>query len=577
MLRSIMENMKQQLNSHGGLELLREEKIKNSSQNQPFGDIPKEMIISKTNNGILAGYAEELAETYAQKSDLMEKKSKGQFFTQREIGLFMVRMFNVNKLSFNVLDPGAGIGMLSAAFCERLLNSEKTYSVSLDAYETDAKLIPYLDKTLGKCRVVLEEKGHLFQYKIIEKDFILNNPNYLNKKTLFGTESQPIYYDYIISNPPYYKLNKNSPYTQIMSEFVSGQPNIYSFFMALSLEMLKDAGQMVFITPRSFCSGLYFKRFRKWLLEHGNINNIHVFESRKDVFTKEKVLQENVIMRLTPKKKGKEQKHTFITKSRNSLFHNINELKIDYDDIFHRRNGDVFIKVPSSKVDIKVQRIINSWKYTPRNLGLKVSTGPVVSFRATKFLSVEFKDNKSTVPLLWMHNLKEMDVVWPIHNLKKEPAIKADEESKVLLVPTNNYVLVKRFSSKEQRKRVHAGVLLKSKMKFERIGIENHLNYIYKYSGSLSVEEAYGIAGVLNTSIIDIFFRMLNGSTQVNAVDIENLPFPSLENIQSIGKTIIKAKPAVGQELDKLVIGILRIDPQILQDLKEAYNQNGKN
>jgi len=565
------------MNSQGSLGLLREEKIKLDSRNKSLGDTSKEMAISRANNGILTGYAEELVEAYTQRSDLNERKSRGQFFTQKEIGLFMAGMFDINKTSFNVLDPGAGIGMLSAAFCERLLNSQKIHNISLDAYETDTKLIPYLEKTLRKCKATLEERGHVFKYKIIEKDFILNNPNYLNKKTLFGTASQPIYYDYIISNPPYYKLNKNSPYTQIMSEFVSGQPNIYSFFMALSLEMLKDDGQMVFITPRSFFSGLYFKRFRKWLLDHGNINNIHVFESRKEVFRKEKVLQENVIIGLTPKKKGKEQEHVLITKSRNSLFHDINELTIDYEDIFHRKNGDVFIKVPSSKVDIKVQRIINSWKYTLKDLYLKVSTGPVVSFRATKFLSAEFKDNTSMVPLLWMHNLKEMDAVWPIHNFKKEPAIKANEESKVLLVPTNNYVLVKRFSSKEQKKRVHAGVLLKSKMKFERIGIENHLNYIYKYSGSLSVEEAYGVAGVLNTSIIDIFFRMLNGSTQVNAVDIENLPFPSLENIQLIGKAIIKAKPAIGQELDKLVIGILRIDPHILQDLKEAYNQNGKN
>jgi adenine-specific DNA-methyltransferase len=560
------------MNSQGSLELLREEKIKINSRKQPLGDMLKEMIMSKASNGVLTNYAEELAEVYTHKSDLSERKSKGQFFTQKEIGLFMTGMFDINKSSFNVLDPGAGIGMLSAAFCERLLNSQKNYSISLDAYETDTKLIPYLEKTLKKCKATLEEKGHVFKYKIIEKDFILNNPNYLNTKTLFGAESRPIYYDYVISNPPYYKLNKNSSQTQIMSELVSGQPNIYSFFMALSLEMLKDDGQMVFITPRSFCSGLYFKRFRKWLVDHGNINNIHVFESRKDVFRKENVLQENIIIRLTPKKKGKEQKHSLITKSRDSFFHDINELKIDYEDVLHRKNGDILIKVPSSRVDIKVQRIINSWKYTLKNLGLKVSTGPVVSFRATEFLSSEFKDNKSMAPLLWMHNIRGMDVIWPIDNPKKESAIIVNEGSKILLVPTSNYVLVKRFSSKEQKKRVHAGVLLKSKMKFERIGIENHLNYIYRRGGLLSVEEAYGVSGVLNSSVIDIFFRMLNGSTQVNAVDIENLPFPSLENIQLIGKAIIKSKPEIGQELDKIVFDILKMDLHILQDLKEANN-----
>jgi len=196
------------MNSQGSLELLREEKIKIRSQNQPLGDVSKKMIISKGNNGILTDYAEELAEAYTQNGDLKERKSRGQFFTQKEIGLFMAGMFDINKSSFNVLDPGAGIGILSAAFCERLFNLEETHSISIDAYETDAKLLPYLDKTLRKCKIVLEERGHVLKYKIIEKDFILNNPNYLNKKTLFGTASQPIYYDYIISNPPYYKLIK---------------------------------------------------------------------------------------------------------------------------------------------------------------------------------------------------------------------------------------------------------------------------------------------------------------------------------------------------------------------------------
>jgi adenine-specific DNA-methyltransferase len=565
------------MNSHSSLELLKEEKIKDDARNQSLGDISRRMTISKINNNILTGYAEEIAEAFTQKSNLDERKSRGQFFTQKEIGLFMAGMFDINKSSFSILDPGAGIGMLSAAFCERLLNSSKTYNISLDTYENDTKLIAHLDKTLRKCKTVLEDRGHIFKYKIIKEDFILNNPNYLNKETLFGTSSQPIYYDYIVSNPPYYKLNKNSPQAQIMNEFVSGQPNIYSFFMALSLEMLKNDGQMVFITPRSFCSGLYFRRFRKWLIEHGNINNIHVFESRKDVFTKEKVLQENVIMRLSPKNEAKELRRTVITKSSNSQFYDLHKLEIDYEDIFHRKNGDVFIKVPSSKLDIKIQRIINSWRYTLNKHGFKISTGPIVSFRAIKFLLPEFKDNKSMVPLLWMHNIKGMDTIWPIHNLKKEQAVKISEQSKVLLLPTNNYVLVKRFSSKEQKKRVHAGVLLKSKMKFDQIGIENHLNYIYRYNGLLSVEEVYGVAGILNTSIMDIFFRMLNGSTQVNAVDIENLPFPSLGEIQLIGKAILKSKPDIGEELDKLIVSILKIDSQILQDLKEVYRQNGKN
>lgn len=524
----------------------------------------------------LTDYAELLAGEAIQKSDLEERKHRGQFFTSKQISIFMAGMFDIKKTSFNILDPGAGIGILSAAFCERILSLEKSCTVSLDVYETDIKLIPYLNKLLQKCKLILAGYGHTLTYNVINKDFILENPNYLNKKTLFGMADQPVYYDYVISNPPYYKLNKNSPQSRIMNDLVSGQPNIYSFFMTLSLEMLKEDGQMVFITPRSFCSGLYFKRFRKWLIEHSNINNMHIFESRSDVFKKEDVLQENIIIRLTPKKEN--QKHTLavITKSKDSSFCDLTELKIDYEDIFHRENGDIFIKVPSSEVDINIQHVVNSWKNTLKSFGLKVSTGPVVSFRATKYLLAELKDDNAATPLLWMHNIQGMDVDWPVYKNKKEQAIVANNGSQTLLLPTRNYVLVKRFSSKEQKKRMHAGVLLKSKFKFERVGIENHLNYIYKFKGSLSVEEVYGIAGLLNTSIVDIFFRMLNGSTQVNAVDIENLPLPSFEKIQEIGKAILDSKPLIGLALDALVVKILKIDSKILNDLRERYGEDEK-
>ena len=44
--------------------------------------------------------------------------------------------------------------------------------------------------------------------------------------------------------------------------------NIYTLFMAMSCHLLKKEGQFVFVTPRSWTSGLYFKRFRKYLLDN---------------------------------------------------------------------------------------------------------------------------------------------------------------------------------------------------------------------------------------------------------------------------------------------------------------------
>lgn len=557
-------------------ELVQAERNRISSRSISLDVISKELRTLERSKHSLIDYAEQLAEEYICNSNSNYRKTKGQFFTPNGVSLFMADMFDINKTSFNILDPGAGIGMLSAAFCERILNSTKKISLSIDTYENDSELTPYLRKMLEKSKSVLEEKGHIVTYKIIEKDFILDNPNYLNKNTLFETKDSMVFYDYIISNPPYYKLNKKSVQSKIMKEFVSGQPNIYAFFMALSLEMLKPHGQMVFITPRSFCSGLYFKRFRKWFLQHCEVNNIHMFESRSDVFNKNEVLQENIIIKVMPKCDTGVKGQIAITTSKDRLFSDLQKMNIDYQDIIHQKNGDVFIKIPTTKTDIKVQHIINSWKYTLKDFGIKVSTGPVVSFRAKKFLSPEFKDRKTTAPLLWMHNIKSMDVVWPLQKNKKETSIRIEEKTKPLLVPVRNYVLVKRFSSKEQKRRLYAGVLLELGFNFDKVGIENHLNYIYRLRDTFSNDEAYGITGILNTSIMDIFFRMVNGNTQVNAVDIRNLPFPSLENIVEIGKLIRKIKPSIGLELDRLIIDVLGISHSIIEHLKGGYNNNGQ-
>lgn len=79
-------------------------------------------------------------------------------------------------------------------------------------------------------------------------------------------------YDVIISNPPYKKIAKAEPESVVMDSVVHGQPNIYFLFMAMSVKLLKPNGEMIFITPRSFTSGLYFRKFREYFFKYGPIN-----------------------------------------------------------------------------------------------------------------------------------------------------------------------------------------------------------------------------------------------------------------------------------------------------------------
>ncbi|MFM6278637.1 MAG: Eco57I restriction-modification methylase domain-containing protein, partial [Dolichospermum sp.] len=96
-------------------------------------------------------------------------------------------------------------------------------------------------------------------------------------------------------NPPYKKINNQSIEKKILSKLGIETANLYSAFVWLSMLQLAENGEIVAITPRSFCNGSYFRHFRKAFLEKMAFQNIHIFESRSLAFAEDNVLQENII------------------------------------------------------------------------------------------------------------------------------------------------------------------------------------------------------------------------------------------------------------------------------------------
>lgn len=516
----------------------------------------------------LLEYAERLSELYSRTYDATIRKLKGQFFTPKQVSVFMASLFKIRYGTIRLLDPGAGTGILTAAFCERLLNNNRIVNLTVDAYENDPNLLPLLKMVLEACKRELEGMGHKLEYNIYEQDFILHNVGYLGESDLLWPKEKNILYDYVISNPPYYKLNKDSPQSTVMMELISGQPNIYALFMALSTSMAKPEGEMVFITPRSFCSGLYYKMFRKWFQKNVEITNIHIFESRKEIFDTDEVLQENVIIKAKRLQRREKHNKLAISISKNINFSKLREIEVQSSDVICQKNGECFIRIPTSSLDVDILHIVDKWPNTLKDLGMEISTGPVVPFRAERYLLPELIKEPKSVPLLWMHNMLDMKVIWPLKKNKKAFAIQVCDNTLPLLLPVRNYVLVKRFSSKEQKRRLYAAVLLESDFEYKTMGIENHVNYIHKPHGNLTVYEAFGIAAILNTTVVDNFFRSFNGNTQVNATDIRSLPLPGIEDIRKIGKLVYESKSYKnGFKLDNIVAEILGINAGIIKNL----------
>ncbi len=491
---------------------------------------------TKASSEDLVGFAARLANDYADVTEEAERKEKGQIFTPPAVARFMSSLFALpeTESSIQVLDPGAGTGTLAAALCQRIAQSHARVRVQLDAYEPEPALARRLRRVLAACDAELSAQGGELQHRVMEEGFILAHEGALSEMPLLWQESPRRHYDMVISNPPYYKLSRHARQAKAARKLVKGQPNIYALIMGLSVSLLNRQGQAVFITPRSFCSGLYYKRFRRWLLSKVRIDRIHSFVSRKEIFRRDNVLQENMILKCT-KTQSAPERVVRISVSRNSTLEHLTRIQAAQTDILTERSSESFIRIPCSQTDLEILRLVDSWPETFGEMGFAISTGPVVAFRARQYLLKEPVKNGRCVPLLWMHNVRHWQVKWPILESEKPQWIRVCDGSQKLLVPTDNYVLLKRFSSKEQKRRLDGALLLREEFPERFLGLENHLNYIYGNPGSLTPDEARGIAAILNSRLIDRYFRCLNGNTQVNATEIRNLPLPPWERIAELG------------------------------------------
>jgi adenine-specific DNA-methyltransferase len=107
-----------------------------------------------------------------------------------------------------------------------------------------------------------------------------------------------------------------------------------------------------------------------------------------------------------------------------------------------------------------------------------------------------------------------------------------------LLLPTRNYVLLRRFSAKEEPRRLTASCFLKADQERPYVALENHLNYVYHAERELTVNETYGLAALFNSALLDRYFRIISGNTQVNATELRTMNFPDLKSLARIGKEI---------------------------------------
>lgn len=472
--------------------------------------------------------------------DSQRRSDLGQYMTPSPIAAFMASLFSYNGQA-RLLDAGAGVGSLTSAFFDKAL--QEGTSVDAETWEIDNILGGYLKITLDE--YVQHGQGRIKAH-IHASDFIEDAAFSIQ----FDCNNR---YSHAILNPPYKKICANSKHRKLLRMVGIETVNLYTAFVALTVLLMKKGGEVVAIIPRSFCNGSYYRPFRNLILQTCSIRQLHLFESRNQAFQDDGILQENVIIHLV---KGEPQGSVIVSTSYDAKFSDYQQAIFDAAAIVKPTDTEQFIHIPTAAGQTSVPKLC---MHTLRDIGLEVCTGPVVDFRLKEYWRDE--PAKDTVPLLYPHHFSDGALCWPKAHKKPNalqltPDVSKGDGSKndvsKWLMPRGHYVLVKRFSAKEERRRLVAYHLSYEALDAAYIGFENHWNVFHIGKRGMDEDIAKGLATFLNSTVLDEHFRVFSGHTQVNATDLRNMRYPSREQLRKLGQRA-KDQPNDQASIDQLL------------------------
>ena len=134
-----------------------------------------------------------------------------------------------------------------------------------------------------------------------------------------------------------------------------------------------------------------------------------------------------------------------------------------------------------------------------------MKTGLTVDFRNRDILRDEAEEG--AIPLFYSQHIKQGKVQFPIQ--KEHEYVVTDQRG--LMQDNKNYLFVKRFTAKEEPRRLQCGVYLaKDFPQYRKISTQNKINFID---------------------------GLLTEMSEINA-----MPVPDLESIQEMGKRLMKSR-----------------------------------
>jgi hypothetical protein len=313
-------------------------------------------------------------------------------------------------------------------------------------------------------------------------------------------------FDIVIGNPPYYVITNNNPYKlqfeKIYAELKSGRMNIYQLFFGRAARLTNNTGSVVFIHPKTLLADAYLSATRQFLLKNFKAFTILNIVSRTDTFGA--VLQSVIVSiwnKLSPsnicrigevssKKDIEQVKYLYLPSS--DIVQVSGEFLISNNTIVY----DIEKKCRNvSRIPIQFKTGNNEWnKYTDYLSGNKTknSTRLIFGENIQRFYFAQ-SDRRANISFL-------------------------NDKVKVPIV-TLRSIFVQRTTAIEQPYRIIATII--DPREFDtQIASENSVNVFNCQDESF----AFYILGILNSRLMDFYFRIFNSNTHVSSRELNSLP-----------------------------------------------------
>ena len=382
---------------------------------------------------------------YLNNADLKKRKNLGQYFTPKSIRELLLSKLPKKDNAY-ILDPACGSG-------EFLLSCEKYFkNPNLNGFEIDKNLVSIASKLIKNSNI---------------KNIDALNIDIKNK------------YDYVIGNPPYFEIRLNEKLKSKHFEIIKGRVNIFSLFIKIGLEALKDEGYLAYVVPPSMNNGAYFSKLREYIIKNSSLEYLHIIDGADNFHSaNQKVML--IILKKTNSKKSSKY-------------------------IFEKNGITIFTE------DKKF--LNNAYKNTVslKEIGFGVKTGSIVWNEHKEKLT---NDKNNSTLLIWSSNIIDGKIIIP--NTKNKPQYIKNIPND--LITRSRVVVVNRITGSSKDINIKSAIVNE-----KEFVCENHVNVIYM---SKNANCNYSLEDILN-SLRDEenikVMRLIIGNTQVSKTELEKL------------------------------------------------------